>query len=335
MKKLFVTGGAGFIGSHFVKYILNKYPDYIVINADALTYAGSLKNLKEINEPDRYTFVNLDITVRDLVDQIMRQDVDYIINFAAESHVDQSILFPNKFIHTNVLGTGVLLEAARQNNIKKFVQISTDEVYGSLGNEGFFTEETPLAPNSPYSASKASADMLVRSYHETYGLPINITRCTNNYGSHQLPEKLIPLMVCKAVEGKQLPVYGSGLNVRDWIHVDDHCRAIDLVLHEGKDGEIYNIGSHEEKTNLDIVHRILEVLGKDDSLITHVEDRLGHDFRYALDASKIQNELGWKPEVAFDEGIEKTIKWYVQNMDWCYAMTRRLKEFYQKASSMH
>lgn len=331
MKKIFVAGGAGFIGSHFVKYILDKYPDYIVINADSLTYAGSLENLKEISDNPRYTFVKLDITDNILVNQIMRQGVDYIVNFAAESHVDRSIMDPNKFVHTNVLGTGVLLGAAREHNVEKYLQISTDEVYGSLGEYGSFSEITPLAPNSPYSASKASADMLVRSYHETYGLPVNITRCSNNYGSHQIPEKLIPLMVCNAVEDKSLPVYGSGLNIRDWIHVDDHCRAIDLVLHKGIDGEIYNIGSHHEKTNLEIVKTILKVLNKDESLIAHVGDRLGHDFRYAVDFSKIQAQLGWKPLVDFESGMEATIKWYVEHMDWCNNMRSKLKDYYKEA----
>lgn len=327
--KILVTGGAGFIGSHFIKHILDTYHTYEIINVDCLTYAGNLSNLnREKNK--RYTFIKLDITDEVLINQLVMQGVDYIVNFAAESHVDRSILDAGDFIRTNVLGTQVLLDAAKNHGIKKYIQVSTDEVYGSLGEEGFFTEKTPLAPNSPYSASKASADLLVRAYHQTYGLPVNITRCSNNYGPNQLPEKLIPLMICKAVENKSLPIYGTGKNIRDWIHVKDHCRAIDRVLHDGKDGEVYNIGGSAEKTNLEIVKMILNILGKDQSLITYVKDRLGHDYRYAIDHSKIKKELGWHPEVDFKEGMEQTVAWYLDNMNWCQATTNRLQHYYKK-----
>ena len=272
MTKILITGGAGFIGSNFVKYMIDKYPDYEIVNLDALTYCGNLENLKSIESKDNYSFIKGDIRDKDLVSDIVK-DCDYVINFAAESHVDRSIEDPEIFIKSNVLGTQVLLNASKKANVKKYLQISTDEVYGSLGLEGYFTEKTPLQPNSPYSASKASADLIVRAYHNTFDMPVNITRCSNNYGPYQFPEKLIPLMISNALEDKPLPVYGDGKNVRDWLHVYDHCSAIDLVLHEGKIGEVYNIGGNNEKQNIDIVKLILEDLGKDESLIKFVDDR--------------------------------------------------------------
>lgn len=311
-----ITGGSGFIGSNFVKYMLQNYPNYSVINLDALTYAGNLVSLRDIELNPHYHFVKGDIRDAEYVEQIMAQDVHAVINFAAESHVDRSILEPEAFTHTNVLGTHVLLEAARKAGVKKFVQVSTDEVYGTLGSTGYFTEESPLLPNSPYSASKAGADCIVRAYHETYGMDINITRCSNNYGPYQFPEKLIPLMVINALHDKPLPVYGDGQNIRDWLHVEDHCQAIDLVLHNGRPGEAYNVGGHNERTNLQIVRSILSELGKPESLIQFVEDRLGHDRRYAIDATKIRNELGWTPRYTFEEGLRETIQWYVDHQDW-------------------
>jgi dTDP-glucose 4,6-dehydratase len=316
MKTILVTGGAGFIGSNFIRYIIKKYKDYKIINLDALTYAGNLDNLKDVNNNQNYSFIKGDISDRELVDRIMKNGIDYIINFAAESHVDKSIENSNIFIKTNVMGTQILLDVARKYNVKKYIQISTDEVYGSLGDKGYFTEKTPIAPNNPYSASKASADLMVKAYYETYNLPINITRCSNNYGAYQYPEKLIPLMIFYAYENKPLPVYGNGLNIRDWIHVEDHCTAIDSVLHNGQVGEIYNIGANNEKTNLDVVKIILNELGKDHKLISYVDDRLGHDYRYAIDATKIKTELNWEPTYNFKDGISKTINWYLNNKEW-------------------
>ncbi|WP_106767212.1 dTDP-glucose 4,6-dehydratase [Paenibacillus faecalis] len=314
--KLLVTGGAGFIGSNFVLYMLRKHPDYHIMNMDALTYAGNLENLKSVEDDPNYSFIKGDIAHKETVDSIFQQGVDAVVNFAAESHVDRSILEPEVFVNTNVLGTQVLLDAAKKYGVSRFVQVSTDEVYGSLGDSGLFTETTPLAPNSPYSASKAGADLLVRAYHETFGLPVNVTRCSNNYGPYQFPEKLIPLMIARALNDEPLPVYGDGLNVRDWLYVEDHCRAIDLVLHQGRDGEVYNIGGNNERTNIDIVKTILKQLGKPESLITYVEDRLGHDRRYGIDPTKMVKELGWKPEHNFESGIQKTIQWYLDNKDW-------------------
>jgi len=314
--KILITGGAGFIGSNFVHYMLQKYQDYQLVILDALTYAGNLENLRDVERAPHCQFVQGDITDRELVHAVVSQSVDVIVNFAAESHVDRSITAPDVFIRTNVMGTQVLLEAAKQYGVRKYVQISTDEVYGTLGATGLFSETTPLAPNSPYSASKAGADLLVRAYHETYGLPVNITRCSNNYGPYHFPEKLIPLMIINALNDKELPVYGDGLNVRDWLHVEDHCSAIDLVIHEGRPGEVYNVGGNNERTNLEIVRRILAELGKPDSLIRHVADRPGHDRRYAIDATKIRTELGWRPKHTFDTGIVETIKWYVENRRW-------------------
>ncbi|WP_018753869.1 dTDP-glucose 4,6-dehydratase [Paenibacillus sanguinis] len=314
--KLLVTGGAGFIGSNFVLYMLDQHPEYQIINVDALTYAGNLENLKSAEGNTNYTFHKADITDAPAMNELVSQGVDVIVNFAAESHVDRSILEPDVFVKTNVLGTQVLLEAARQHGVKKFVQVSTDEVYGTLGETGLFTEETPLTPNSPYSASKAGGDLLVRAYHETFGLSVNITRCSNNYGPYQFPEKLIPLMISKALADEALPVYGDGLNIRDWLYVEDHCSAIDLVIHQGRDGEVYNIGGNNERTNLHIVKTILEQLGKPESLIKFVQDRPGHDRRYGIDPTKTMTELGWKPKHSFETGIQETIRWYLDNREW-------------------
>jgi len=314
--KILVTGGAGFIGSNFVNYMVEKYADYTIVNVDALTYAGNLENLKQSEGKANYQFVKADITDAAAMDQLVGNGVDAIINFAAESHVDRSITNPGIFVQTNIQGTQVLLDAAKKYKVQKYVQISTDEVYGSLGEEGFFTETTPLAPNSPYSASKAGADLLVLAYHETYGLPVNITRCSNNYGPFHFPEKLIPLMIINALNDKPLPVYGNGKNVRDWLHVSDHCTAIDLVLHKGISGEVYNIGGHNEKRNIEVVKEILKQLGKPETLIQYVEDRLGHDLRYAIDPTKLQQELGWKPKYTFETGLKETVQWYLDNREW-------------------
>ena len=317
MKKILVTGGAGFIGSNFVRYMLNKYQDYKIVNLDLLTYAGNIKSLDDVKDNPNYLFVKGDIADNKLVDKIVSDNkIDVIINFAAESHVDRSITNPDIFVKTNVLGTQNLLEVAKKYKTEKFFQISTDEVYGSLGKTGFFTEKTPLSPNSPYSASKASADLLVMAYHHTFGLNVNITRCSNNYGPYQFPEKLIPLFITNALDNKQVPLYGDGLNIRDWLFVEDHCSAIDTVLHKGKNGEIYNVGGNNEKTNKYITDTILKYLGKDNSLIKYVADRLGHDRRYAIDATKIKEELGWQPQYKFEQAIEKTIEWYLNNKDW-------------------
>lgn len=325
MKKILVTGGAGFIGSNFVRYMLNKYQDYKIVNLDLLTYAGNIKSLDDIKDNPNYLFVKGDIADNKLVDKIVSENkINVIINFAAESHVDRSITNPDIFVKTNVLGTQNLLEVAKKYKIEKFFQISTDEVYGSLGKTGFFTEKTPLSPNSPYSASKASADLLVMAYHHTFGLNVNITRCSNNYGPYQFPEKLIPLFITNALDNKQVPLYGDGLNVRDWLFVEDHCSAIDTVLHKGKNGEIYNVGGNNEKTNKYITDTILKYLGKDSSLIKYVADRLGHDRRYAIDATKIKEELGWQPQYKFEQAIEKTIEWYLNNKDWWQPLKNNL-----------
>ncbi|MED3931032.1 dTDP-glucose 4,6-dehydratase [Priestia megaterium] len=314
---ILVTGGAGFIGSNFVRHMVETYPSYGIVNYDLLTYAGNLENLKDIESHENYTFVKGDINNRELVDHLVKyHNVDVIVNFAAESHVDRSITEPDIFIKSNVLGTQALLDVAKANDLKKYVQVSTDEVYGSLGETGYFTEETPLDPNSPYSASKAGADMLVSAYYETFGMNVNITRCSNNYGPYHFPEKLIPLMVTNALEGKELPIYGDGKNVRDWLHVKDHCAAIDLVIHKGEPGEIYNVGGHNERTNNEIVHLIVEKLNAPKELIKFVEDRLGHDRRYAIDPTKLTKELGWKPKYTFDTGIVETIQWYLDNQEW-------------------
>ncbi len=315
MTTLLVTGGAGFIGSCFIRHMLRKYSQYKIINLDALTYCGNLENLKDIQENSNYTFVKGNICDKILVRELINE-ADCVINFAAESHVDNSIMNPEKFIDTNVLGTLNLLQASKEIGVERFLQISTDEVYGSLSDNGYFYETTALAPNSPYSASKASADFLVRAYNKTYGLPTLITRSSNNYGPYQYPEKLIPLFISKLLKGEKVPVYGDGLNVRDWLYVYDNCEAIDRVLHFGKIGEIYNIGGHNEKTNLEITKLILSVMNKDESSIEYVKDRLGHDKRYAVSNDKIATELGWSPNYTFEEAIKITIDWYLKNQVW-------------------
>ena len=319
--KLLITGGAGFIGSCFVRHILNKYKDYQVINLDALTYAGNIENLDDVKNNSNYRFVHGNICDKALVRELIYgEKVDAVINFAAESHVDRSITGPEIFIETNVKGTLNLLQAAKEAKIQRFLQVSTDEVYGTLGKDGYFYETTPLAPNSPYSASKAGADLLVRAYFETYKMPVLNTRCSNNYGPYQYPEKLIPFFISQLLKGEKVPVYGDGMNVRDWLYVYDHCSAIDTVLHKGKVGEVYNIGGHNEKTNLEITRIILDAMGKDENSIKYVEDRLGHDKRYAIDNHKIQSELGWEPSLTFEEGIKLTIDWYLNNQDWMRAI---------------
>ena len=315
MTTLLVTGGAGFIGSCFVRHELKKRPDYKIINLDALTYCGNIENLNDVKDNPNYTFVHGNICDRKLVRELVAES-DCIVNFAAESHVDNSIKHPEIFVETNVQGTLNLLQAGKELGVERYLQVSTDEVYGTLGKTGYFYETTPLAPNSPYSASKASADMLVRAYRETYGLPTLNTRCSNNYGPYQYPEKLIPFFISQLLKGEKVPVYGDGLNVRDWLYVYDHCEAIDVVLHKGKIGEVYNIGGHNEKTNMEITHLILEAMGKDESSIKYVKDRLGHDRRYAISNDKITAELGWKPSITFEEGIKLTINWYLNNQEW-------------------
>ena len=340
MKNCLITGGAGFIGTNFVKYMLNEHGDeFNLIVIDKLTYAGNLANLK--GELDEIEFIKGDICNKELVEYIFTEfEIDYVVNFAAESHVDRSIENPQIFLETNILGTQNLMDVAKkfwqedENQYKagvKFLQVSTDEVYGSLGETGYFTEETPLAPNSPYSASKTSADMMVRAYNETYNFPANITRCSNNYGPYQFPEKLIPLFSTNAMEDKELPIYGDGKNVRDWLHVKDHCRAIDIVLREGEVGEVYNIGGNNEKTNLEITEAILNTLNKPKDLIKFVKDRLGHDRRYAIDSSKMKKELNWEPEYTFEEGIAETIQWYIDNEDWWRSIkSGDYRDYYQK-----
>jgi len=317
MKNILVTGGAGFIGSNFINHILKERDDYFIINLDKLTYAGNLENLVESENHKHYRFVKGDICNAELVNYLFEKyKIKHVINFAAESHVDRSILGSAIFYQTNVIGTNVLLETARRNEVEKFLQVSTDEVYGSLGAEGLFTETTPLSPNSPYSSSKAGADMMALAFYHTYGMPIVLTRCSNNYGPFQFPEKLIPLMIINSLNDKKLPVYGDGMNVRDWIYVIDHNRAIDLVFEKGRTGEVYNIGASNEMPNIKIIQLILQHLKKSDSLIEYVKDRLGHDRRYAIDSTKIQTELGWKPKFTFEEAIQFTIDWYLQNEQW-------------------
>ncbi|MCK9210398.1 MAG: dTDP-glucose 4,6-dehydratase [Ignavibacteriaceae bacterium] len=317
MNIILVTGGAGFIGSNFINHILKERDDYFIINLDKLTYAGNLENLVESENHKNYRFVKGDICNAELVNYLFEKyKIKHVINFAAESHVDRSILGSSIFYQTNVIGTNVLLETARRNEVEKFLQVSTDEVYGSLGAEGLFTESTPLSPNSPYSSSKAGADMMALAFYHTYGMPVVLTRCSNNYGPFQFPEKLIPLMIINSLNDKKLPVYGDGMNVRDWIYVIDHNRAIDLVFEKGRIGEVYNIGASNEMPNIKIIQLILQHLKKSDSLIEYVKDRLGHDRRYAIDSTKIQTELGWKPKYTFEEAIQFTIDWYLQNEQW-------------------
>lgn len=317
---IIVTGGAGFIGSNFVFYMLRAHPDYKIICLDKLTYAGNLSTLAPVLEQDNFRFVRGDICDRAAVDKLFEEErPDMVVNFAAESHVDRSIENPGIFLETNIMGTAVLMDACRKYGIKRYHQVSTDEVYGDLPLDRpdlFFTEETPLHTSSPYSSSKAGADLLVMAYHRTYGLPVTISRCSNNYGPYHFPEKLIPLMIANALADKPLPVYGAGLNVRDWLYVEDHCRAIDLIIHKGRAGEVYNVGGHNEKQNIEIVKIICRELGKPESLITYVTDRKGHDMRYAIDPAKIHRELGWLPETRFEDGIKKTIRWYLDNKKW-------------------
>jgi dTDP-glucose 4,6-dehydratase len=344
MKKILITGGAGFIGSHVIRLFVNKYPDYAIVNLDALTYAGNLENLRDIENAPNYSFVKGDITDEAFINQLFaEQSFDAVIHLAAESHVDRSILDPLSFVKTNVIGTAVLLNAAKQSwknrGGKLFYHVSTDEVYGSLGETGFFTEETPYDPRSPYSASKASSDHLVSAYYHTYGLPMVISNCSNNYGSHQFPEKLLPLMINNIVHSKPLPVYGKGENVRDWLWVNDHARAIDVIFHQGKLGETYNIGGFNEWKNIDIVHLLCSIMdkklgradGESAKLITYVKDRAGHDMRYAIDATKLNKELGWEPSLQFEEGMDKTIDWYLANEGWIQNVTSgSYKQYYEQ-----
>ena len=320
--KLLVTGGAGFIGSCFIRHVLGKHKDYEVINLDKLTYAGNIENLDDIKNDPRYSFIKGDICDKNLV-MDLTSSVDAVVNFAAESHVDNSIKHPEIFVETNVQGTLNLLQASLKNKVQRYLQVSTDEVYGTLGKTGYFYETTPLAPNSPYSASKAGADMLVRAYFETYKMPVLNTRCSNNYGPYQYPEKLIPFFISKLLKGEKVPVYGDGMNVRDWLYVYDHCEAIDTVLNKGKVGEVYNIGGHNEKTNLEITKLILDAMGKDEKSIEYVKDRLGHDRRYAISNDKITNELGWEPSVTFEQGIKMTIEWYLNNQEWINSILKK------------
>lgn len=333
--KIIVTGGAGFIGGNFVHYMLKEHPQYQIICLDKLTYAGNMETLEPVMDNPNFTFVKADIADRDAVYALFEKEKpDVVVNFAAESHVDRSITDPGIFLQTNIIGTGVLLDACRIYGIKRYHQVSTDEVYGDLPLDRpdlFFTEETPLHTSSPYSASKASADLLVMAYHRTYGLPTTISRCSNNYGPYHFPEKLIPLMIANALNDKPLPVYGKGENVRDWLYVEDHCRAIDMIIHKGRVGEVYNIGGHNERTNLQVVKTVLKELGKSEDLITYVTDRPGHDRRYAIDPAKIHAELGWEPLTLFDEGIKKTVKWYLENRKWWeHIISGDYQQYYEK-----
>lgn len=332
---IIVTGGAGFIGSNFVFHMLQAHPDYRIVCLDKLTYAGNLSTLEPVLQQDNFRFVKADICDRQAVDKLFQEEKpDIVVNFAAESHVDRSIENPGIFLETNIMGTAVLMDACRKYGIQRYHQVSTDEVYGDLPLDRpdlFFTEETPLHTSSPYSSSKASADLLVMAYYRTYDLPVTISRCSNNYGPYHFPEKLIPLMIANALADKHLPVYGNGENVRDWLYVEDHCRAIDLIIHNGKVGEVYNVGGHNEKRNIDIVRIICQELGKPESLIVHVEDRKGHDRRYAIDPAKIHRELGWLPETKFEDGIKKTIKWYLEHKKWWQDIINgEYQEYYAK-----
>ena len=333
--KIVVTGGAGFIGSNFIFYMLEKYPEYEIICIDKLTYAGNLSTLEPVMNEENFKFYKMDICDRKSIYKLFEDEKpDVIVNFAAESHVDRSIENPDVFLATNIIGTAVLMDACNKYGIKRFHQVGTDEVYGDLPLDRpdlLFTEQTPIQTSSPYSSSKASADLLVQAYHRTYGLPITISRCSNNYGPYQFPEKLIPLMIANCLSDKALPVYGEGLNVRDWLYVEDHSSAIDKIIHNGKNGEVYNVGGHNEMRNIDIVKLICKELGKDESLITYVTDRKGHDLRYAIDPTKINNELGWLPKIKFEDGIKKTIKWYLDNQEWWKKIiTGEYVEYYRK-----
>lgn len=333
--KIIVTGGAGFIGGNFIHYMVKKYPDYNIVCLDKLTYAGNMETLKPVMEMKNFKFVKGDIADRDFIYWLFEEEKpDVIINFAAESHVDRSITDPGIFLETNIIGTGVLLDACKKYGIQRYHQVSTDEVYGDLPLERtdlFFTEETPIHTSSPYSASKASSDLLVQAYQRTFKIPATISRCSNNYGPYHFPEKLIPLMIANALNDKALPVYGKGENIRDWLYVEDHCIAIDMIIHNGKVGEVYNIGGHNERTNLDVVKTIIHELGKSEDLINYVTDRPGHDMRYAIDPTKIKNELGWEPTTTFDEGIKKTIKWYLDNKSWWEnIMSGEYQNYYNK-----
>ena len=330
-----VTGGAGFIGSNFIFYMLEKHPDYRIVCMDSLTYAGNLSTLSAVMDEPSFRFVKADITDKQAVEKLFEEEKpDIVVNFAAESHVDRSIDNPGIFLSTNIMGTQTLMEACRKFGIKRYHQVSTDEVYGDLPIDRpdlFFTETTPLHTSSPYSASKAGADLLVMAYHRTYGLPVTISRCSNNYGPYQFPEKLIPLMIINALAGKPLPVYGTGENVRDWLYVEDHCRAIDLIIHDGRVGEVYNIGGHNEMKNIDIVKTVIKALGKSEELIKFVPDRAGHDRRYGIDPTKIRDELGWSPETMFADGIKKTIEWYLRHREWWEEIiSGEYREYYDK-----
>lgn len=327
--KILVTGGAGFIGSNFIHHMLETYPDYSIVNLDKLTYAGNLNNHKHIKETERYTFVQGDIADQDLMDKLI-QEVDVVVNYAAETHVDRSILNPKGFIETDVLGSYTLLEACRKHGIERYIQISTDEVYGDI-EEGTFNEESPFRPNSPYSASKAGGDHMVRAYVQTYGIPAIVSHCCNVMGPYQHPEKFIPLFTTNLLEGKKVPLYGDGSNVREWIHVKDHCLATDLLIHKGKIGEEYCIGTGDEMTNLDMTNLMIELTGRDQSFIEHVKDRLGHDVRYAIDSSKIRSELGWAPTMTFEEGFKDTVEWYKNNEDWWKPLKEgEFKDYYKE-----
>ncbi len=334
-KTIIVTGGAGFIGGNFIHYMINKYENYRIICVDALTYAGNMETLEAVKDNKNFAFYKIDITDRSEIFKLFEDEKpNIVVNFAAESHVDRSIENPSIFIETNIIGTQVLMDACREYGIERFHQVSTDEVYGDLPLDRpdlFFTEETPIHTSSPYSASKASADLLVQAYHRTFGLPMTISRCSNNYGPYHFPEKLIPLMITRALADEKLPVYGTGENVRDWLYVEDHCIAIDLIIHNGKIGEVYNVGGHNERTNLEVVKTILKELGKSEDLISYVTDRKGHDMRYAIDPSKMMNDLGWKPKVSFDDGIKKTIKWYLDNKKWWQnILSGEYQDYYEK-----
>lgn len=336
--KILVTGAAGFIGGNFVHYMLKTHPAYRIIGLDLLTYAGNMETLKDAVDNPNFVFYKADIADEVEIDRIFDVErPDIVVNFAAESHVDRSITDPGLFLRTNILGTQVLMDASRKYDVKRYHQVSTDEVYGDLPLDKldlFFTEETPINTSSPYSASKAASDLLVQAYHRTFGLPMTISRCSNNYGPYHFPEKLIPLIISRALANEKLPVYGTGENVRDWLYVEDHCSAIDLIIHEGKNGEVYNVGGHNERTNLEVVKTILKELGKSEELIIYVSDRLGHDMRYAIDPTKMMEELGWKPTIKFDEGIKKTIKWYLDNKEWWEnIISGEYQDYYEKMYS--